>query len=191
MADKGWLRTERAALAAEQILDAAGRLFTERGVAGVGMGDVAKEAGCSRATLYRYFENRDALRTAFVHRETRRIAALVSAEIADVADPERQLVEGMTAALRLVRSDSTLAAWFTAADSGITSQLAGSSEVIEGIAAAFLGDGTDPDVRRRARWIVRVLVSLLIDPADDPDEERSLIEEFVVPVVLAADEAGR
>ena len=51
MTSTEWLRAERATLAAEQILDAAGVLFAEHGVAAVGMADVAGAAGCSRATL--------------------------------------------------------------------------------------------------------------------------------------------
>lgn len=155
------------------------------------MGDVAAEAGCSRATLYRYFENRAALRTAFVNRETRRIAARVADEVAGVADPTERVVLAMTTALGLVRDDAALAVWFTARDSGIASQLAGSSEVIEGFAAAFLGDGSDPAVRRRARWIVRVLLSLLAHPEDDTGDERALIEEFVVPVTVGLTGAER
>ncbi len=73
-----WLRAEHASLAAEQILDAAGALFAEHGVAAVAMADVATAAGCSRATLYRYFDSRDALRSAYVHREARRIGAEVA-----------------------------------------------------------------------------------------------------------------
>ncbi|HPY25671.1 MAG TPA: helix-turn-helix domain-containing protein, partial [Mycobacterium sp.] len=41
-----------------RILHAAGELFAERGVDAVEMQDIARAAGCSRATLYRYFENR-------------------------------------------------------------------------------------------------------------------------------------
>ena len=40
---------------ATAILDAAAALFAERGVNAVGMGEVARAAGCSRATLYRWF----------------------------------------------------------------------------------------------------------------------------------------
>ncbi|MDQ1319611.1 MAG: hypothetical protein QG655_854, partial [Actinomycetota bacterium] len=58
-----------------RILHAAGELFAERGVDAVEMQDIARAAGCSRATLYRYFENRAALHGAFVHREARAVAA--------------------------------------------------------------------------------------------------------------------
>ena len=41
------------------------------------MNEIARAAGCSRATLYRYFENREALRTAYVHRETHRLSRAI------------------------------------------------------------------------------------------------------------------
>ena len=184
MSTDPWLREERAELAAQQILDAAGELFAERGVRSVGMSDVATAAGCSRATLYRYFDNRDALRVAFVHRETRRIGAQVVREIADLTDPADRLVRATEASLRMVRADRTLLAWFTTDDAGTTASIAQSSMVIEGLVATFIGDCADALVRRRARWVVRVLVSLLVDPEPDPDEEHALIEELVVPTVL-------
>jgi AcrR family transcriptional regulator len=56
-----WLAASRTEVAADRILDAAGELFATRGVASVGMHEIAQAAGCSRATLYRYFENREAL----------------------------------------------------------------------------------------------------------------------------------
>ena len=39
---------------------------------------------------------------------------------------------------------------------------------------------------RRARWLLRALTSLLIMPGRDADEERAMIEEFLVPVLLPA-----
>lgn len=192
MSGATWLRDERTTLATEQILDAAGALFAERGVAAVGMAEVAAAAGCSRATLYRYFENREALRTAFVHREARRIGAEVVREVAGIDEPGERLVATVTTSLRLVRSEPTLMAWFEAAEAGATVRLAQSSEVIEALVeplllaegAAAEGDvGTD--LRRRARWVVRVIVSLLTVPGADPAEEQAMVEDFVVPVVLA------
>ena len=38
-------------------------------------------------------------------------------------------------------------------------------------------------VERRARWVVRVLTSLLMYPGRDDADERAMIEEFVVPIV--------
>ena len=188
MSSTGWLRAERASLAAEQLLDAAGELFARDGVAAVSMADVADAAGCSRATLYRYFDGKDALRTAYVHREARRIGAEVAARVGGLDDPSARLVEAMTVALRLVREDVTLAPWFTVGDAGGTARLAQSSDVIEGLVAGFLGHpaevGADADTRRRARWVVRVLLSLLADPGADADDERAMLEEFVAPVVV-------
>ncbi|NED59644.1 helix-turn-helix transcriptional regulator, partial [Streptomyces sp. SID10244] len=50
-----WLAPERAELAAQHILDIAERMFVEKGVSAVTMREIASAAGCSRATLYRYY----------------------------------------------------------------------------------------------------------------------------------------
>lgn len=183
MTSGGWLREERSALAAGEILEAAGALFARRGVAAVGMAEVAEAAGCSRATLYRYFNSRDALRTAFVNRETTRVAAEVARHIDEIRQPRLRVVEGVMESLRLVRDDPVLAGWFRVDDAGSTARLAQSSELIESLTAGLLGEVSDPTVRRRARWIVRVIVSFLTDPEPDPADERALIEEFLAPVV--------
>ncbi len=52
-----WLAERRTAVAADRILDAAEELFTRHDPSSVGMNEIAKAAGCSRATLYRYFDN--------------------------------------------------------------------------------------------------------------------------------------
>lgn len=183
----GWLQQERGELATERILDAAGRVFVDNGVAATGMGDVARAAGCSRATLYRYFENRDELRTAYVHRAARRIGAQVRDGLPAGGAPGARLVEAVLDALDRVRRDPTLAVWFGPADSGLASALARSA-VIEAMVAAFLGDldAGDPDAGDRARWLVRVVVSLLTHPGADRDDERRLLTRFVAPVVVGA-----
>jgi AcrR family transcriptional regulator len=170
-------------IAAERILDVAARLFVEHGVAGVGMGDVARAAGCSRATLYRYFDSREALRIAYVHREARRINEELAAHAAAIRDPTARVVECVLETLRRVRRDRALAAWFTPGDSGIAAAVAQSSDVLEKMVAAFLGDPAAPATIRRARWLLRVIVSLLTMPGTDEADERAMIEQFVAPVV--------
>jgi AcrR family transcriptional regulator len=153
---------------AARILDAAAVLFAERGVRAVGMGEVARAAGCSRATLYRYFADRHELHVAFVHREARRIGALVAAETDDPG-------EAVLAAVRHVRAAPALLAWFGAADAGTTAALAQSRDVIEALGLGTVGDAA------AARWLVRVIVSLLVVPGRDEAEERELVARFVVP----------
>jgi AcrR family transcriptional regulator len=181
----GWLDDQRHELARTQLLDAAARLFVEQGVAAVGMADVARAAGCSRATLYRYYANRDELRVAFVDREARRIGDEVAAAAADVGDPREQLVVAVLAALAAVRRDETLMAWFTADSAGVAVGAAHASGVIERLAATFLGppDALDDDARLRSDWLVRSIVSLLVTPAPSSADERALVERFVAPVV--------
>ncbi|MFZ2176429.1 MAG: helix-turn-helix domain-containing protein [Rhodococcus sp. (in: high G+C Gram-positive bacteria)] len=186
-----WLRNERPRIAAERILDVAAQLFADNGIGSVGMAEVARAAGCSRATLYRYFDSKQALQLAFVHREARRIGALVAREVSGDGDPRRVIVDATLAAVRLVRADLTLAAWFQLGDAGLAAQIAHSSDVIESLGAAFLGQSgfTGDDAARRARWLVRVIVSLLTVPGVDAADERAMLEQFVAPVVIpAADE---
>ena len=64
--------------------------------------------------------------------------------------------------------------------------MAEQSEVIQALTAGFLLSLHPDDpaaVHRRARWLVRVLTSLLIFPGRDAEDERAMLEEFVVPMV--------
>lgn len=181
-----WLAQRRTEVAADAILDAAEQLFTQRGPACVGMNEIARAAGCSRATLYRYFDSREALRSAYVHRETRRLGREISQQLDGIADPRERLITSIAAPLRMVRENPALAAWFSTSRLPLGGELAGQSDVITALSAGFLGSlGPDDPatVQRRARWAVRVIVSLLMFPGADETDERAMIEEFVLPVL--------
>jgi AcrR family transcriptional regulator len=175
-----WLAEDRSKMAAEKILDAAGELFAVHGIGTVSMGDVARAAGCSRATLYRYFADRHELHVAYVHREARRVGALVAADAARVRDPQKQLVTAVLSAVRRVRESPSLSAWFTGGDAAMTAELAQSSPVIEALGRTVVADPL------AARWVVRVIVSLLIAPGRDAAEERAMVERYVVPALVSA-----
>jgi hypothetical protein len=62
--------------------------------------------------------------------------------------------------------------------------MAAQSEVIAALAQGFLATrGDTTGVEARASWVIRILVSLLLFPGRDAQEERAMLESFVVPVV--------
>ena len=89
----------------------------------------------------------------------------------------------------MVRESPALASWFATTRPPIGGELAGQSDVITALAVAFV-DSLGPEdpavVERRARWVVRVIMSLLTFPGRDDADERAMIEEFVVPIIAPA-----
>jgi len=192
MAGNDWLGDRRTEVAADRILDAADALFAQQDAATVGMHEIAKAAGCSRATLYRYFENREALYTAYVHREAYRLYREMTEQINSVVDPRDRLIEGMLASLRNVRESPALASWFATTQRPIGAEMAEESEVIKALTEAFvisLGPDDPELVAHRSRWLVRVMTSLMLFPGHDAEDERAMLEEFVVPIVLPRTQA--
>lgn len=108
MPSNDWLATSRNEAAADRILDAAERLYTERDSDSIGMNEIARAAGCSRATLYRYFDNREVLRTAYIHRETHRLGREIAARTATVEDARERLIESILVTLAMVRESPAL-----------------------------------------------------------------------------------
>jgi AcrR family transcriptional regulator len=179
-----WLAERRTEVAADRILDAADELFTRQDAATVGMNEIARAAGCSRATVYRYFENRDALYTAYVHRETHRVFSAAGQRIAGIADPHQRLLEGVVASLHRVRESPALSSWFAPTQRPIGGEMAERSDVIRALTEAFLASLGIDDVERRARWLVRVMTSLLMFPGHDEADERAMLEQFILPTVM-------
>ncbi|MEB3021025.1 TetR/AcrR family transcriptional regulator [[Mycobacterium] crassicus] len=186
MAGRAWLSDQRGELAAEKILDAAEKLFAEHDPGSVGMNEIARAAGCSRATLYRYFESRDTLYTAYVHRWANTLYHELTQRLAAIEDPAQRLVTGITESLALVRGNPALASWFAQTGPPIGAAMAERSDVITMMVTAFLSalGADDPEaVPQRARWVVRVMTSMLSFPGRDADDERAMLTQFVVPVV--------
>ncbi len=182
-----WLGEKRTEAACDRILEAAAELFADRGVEAVGMNDIARAAGCSRATLYRYYPSREALHTAYVHRHARDVNRQIADLVARVDDPRDKLLAALTHALRLVRENPALAAWFTRTPIG--AQAAEDSEIVQAMTAGFLLAMDPRDTaaaERQARWLVRVLTSFLTVPGRDADEERAMLAEFVVPRIAVS-----
>ena len=176
-----WLQESRVELAIDRILDAVGRQTANLGPGVLAMDAVAQEAGCSRATLYRYFANRHALLTAYAHRQAFAILKAVADDIADLDDLTSRATEGVLSCLRQVRADPQLLAWYGVGDSRLLAELLGESSLLEAITAGAISpENSTPDLDL-ARWVMRATLSLLAVPGADPDEERRLVTRFLAP----------
>lgn len=184
-----WLAPERAELAAGRILDVAERMFVEQGVAAVTMRGLAEAVGCSRATLYRYYSGKSEVLAAYVERAAGELGAAVADSVRHEPDPSTRLVTAVRTAVQGVRRNAALSAWFAPDTAARSTSLALVSPAIERMTARFLAevapDTSDTDITERARWLVRVIVSLLTSPAESAEAEAELLHRFVVPVVLA------
>lgn len=162
------------------------------GLAKTTLDDVAREAGCSRATLYRYFDGKSELVRRTVAAEQARIAALLvdagRAE-ADLADAVVAVVAG---AARELVAHAALQFLLSHEPEAILGHLAfgaGDRALVafgDAIAPAFDGWLAPADAARAGDWIVRVLRSYVLMPRPpidftDPATARAFLEQLVIP----------
>ena len=89
------------------ILDVVTKLFYQRGIRAVGMDTVVREAGVGNATLYRQFQTKDALATAFVQGRADAWFARMRQVAGEHSDPR----ERMLAVFEVVANDTCGAAY--------------------------------------------------------------------------------
>ena len=179
---------------AERVLDAALACVARVGVAKTTLDDVAKEAGCARATVYRTFPGRQALMRAVLDREVAVLAERVL-DAANDADTLADAIEAviLTAAVTfnthpalafVVAYEPELVAPQLSFDRG-SALLMNAGTVVAPAFSRFL------PVERAARlgeWVARITLSFLCNPIDqgqldDPAFVRGLVADFVLPGV--------
>jgi len=180
---------------ADRILDAAFQRVLAVGLSRTTVEDVARTAGITRQTVYRYFSSRDQLITMLLVREEERLLDGVRSRI----ESRRSLEDGLADALfycltfarehplldRLLATDAeTLLPYLTIRAAPIVSRAR--SSVIDLLKAR---SGVSPDLLEAcADAIVRIVLSYAVTPPEDPPElvARDLARILAGP--LAAEE---
>jgi AcrR family transcriptional regulator len=96
----------------EEILDAAKRVFAEKGFHQTAIADIARAAKLSYGSVYWYFDSKDALFQALSEREERALWGHVAAVLETLppdADPERILASGVRATFEFFAADGAAA----------------------------------------------------------------------------------
>ncbi|MFL6090111.1 MAG: TetR/AcrR family transcriptional regulator [Aeromicrobium sp.] len=184
----------------DNLLDAADHCFAQFGVERTTMADVAAYAGVHRATMYRYFADRDQLILAVLMRASAPLFERAAEELGTRGDAETAVVEAVSLAIDEALTDVQLTSLFGAASGKAAVHVAALSN--EFFARAFettvptlrdaqasgrLRPGIDPE--DACRWLMRIAMSLLSsDPRIELRELRRLLRTYVTAAIFLGEE---
>ncbi|MFD6197726.1 helix-turn-helix domain-containing protein [Mycobacteriaceae bacterium NPDC060252] len=183
--------------AQNQLLDAAERLFVERGYGASTMEAIAREAGYSRAVVYRHFRNRDDLMDALVVRATMSEIAKMIGRLIVLKGLAEIIPESMVIVSVEVGANPLLRVLADRDDHGtVASLIVNAPHLIDLLTSLYAGvfstrmaevrAGVRPE--DAARYVLSVALSLLlglIPGTDNPEQVRRYVRAFVLPALLA------
>lgn len=182
--------------ARDRILAATLVSLARYGVAKTTLEDVAKEAGCARATVYRYFGGKQQLLGAVIQHECERVLGAIDASVPPAASLEDSLVAlATTAAHEVLEHDALqfvlahepelVLPWITF--DGCDRFLASTGAALAPTFARFLPAS---DANRAAQWCTRIFLAYLGPDSGpitmtDARDVRALVHDFVAPALRA------
>jgi len=185
-----------------RLLDATLACLARVGVSKTTLDDVAREAGCSRATLYRYFPGKPALIHAVVGREAGVLAHELQTAAANAGSLEDAAVAIVLRAADWLTTHPALVFVMTAEPDLLLPHLAfdGADRVLRAgaqVVAPALTPFVDPaDAERAGEWLARMILSYVCSPTAlvdlaDPISVRRLVADFVAPGLASLSNAPR
>ncbi|MDQ3946130.1 MAG: TetR/AcrR family transcriptional regulator [Actinomycetota bacterium] len=170
-------------------------LLARSGVAKLTLDDVAREAGCSRATLYRYYPGKQAVLAAVVASESDRLRAGVKAALAEVATVGEALEAAARFGAREFAGHAALQFLLVHEPGSVLPHLcfAGADRLLalisEAVAPALGRFLPTLAARRVGEWLARIVLSYgCTPPADLPGvggeaAVLQVVSDFVAPAV--------
>ncbi|HXH56921.1 helix-turn-helix domain-containing protein [Iamia sp.] len=181
----------------ERALDAAVELVARWGVTKTTLGDVARAAAMSRATLYRCFPGgKDELFDLLAQREVARLLGAVADAVDAAGDLPTALAAGLHAAARAFDGHAALR-FVLDHEPDLATAVLGFAEmdrllrVVRRALAPHLVRFLDaPDAGWAAEWLARVFLSALVSPTPafhlaDPEVCHRLVRRYLAPAFAA------
>lgn len=176
-----WLfREGRRAAAAEHLYDAAAELIARDGGDALSVDKLAAETHCSRATVYRYVGGTQQIREAVLVRSATRIVDNVRHAVRGMSG-DRRVITAIEVAVAQIRDDPAGRLFLESAQQSST--WITESAAVTAFATELAGVASDD--KQCARWIARVVLSLVFWP--DPDSEHTLLARFVAPAFAVSE----
>lgn len=192
-----WLNEERQELAADRILEAAGRVFVRDGIRGARMGKIAEAAGCARATLYRYFPNKEALLHAYMVQVAKGFGEVLNDRLRGLRSLGDRLVEAVAVSVELIQEREDVAPFFSEEGLGLTAQLTSNAAVMrEQLTRQIESESSSGRIQGRlkddvspaeaAEWVTRAIFSFSVLPVEarSANELRKYLRKMIVPALV-------
>ncbi|MCM3886044.1 TetR/AcrR family transcriptional regulator [Frankia sp. R82] len=157
-----------------QLLDVALRLFGQRGFRGTSLQDIAKEVGCSKASLLYHFASKEAIFNELLTPSMTAFDALnETLQNAPTPVVARQAVEGFVDVVIRYRQQiaMVLQQASEAAEASIEGNCTTSEQRAELLVTALSGRSTDPYVRLRSRMAIGAITVAAASPETDMSTE--------------------
>ncbi|TCJ93475.1 TetR/AcrR family transcriptional regulator [Nocardia alba] len=182
----------------EKLLDSALSAFLDFGIKRTSMGEIAKRAGISPATLYRRYESKNELVEAVGVREAQRYVTDIDERVRAVTEPGEQLIEIFVAFVTTIASNELLRRLLSTEPEIILPRLTTEAGPILAIGRAYLAEKLrelqdsapvpefDPDLV--AEVMARLALSLALTPdglipLDDAAAGREFARRTLLPMV--------
>jgi AcrR family transcriptional regulator len=185
-----------------RVVDATLACLARYGTVKTTVDDIARQAGLSRATIYRTFPGgRDEILAAVVDTEAARLFSALAARLGAASDLNEALVVGIVEASTRIRHHPALAYLVAHEPETILGHLAfeDSNRLMKAASqfgAPFLARWLRPaEAGRVAEWATRIVLSYAISPSPetdlcDADQAAHLVSTFVMPGVRALHRAA-
>lgn len=184
-------------IARDHLLDAAATSLENKGLPGTTMEDIARQAGVSRATVYRYFPSRESVISGVILRSAERYLRRISARIAAHADLGSAILDFVEVTLRAAHREPIIGLLFGSDDELAGVGLAkGTSVALFELVAEFLRPvfaahwdqlERGVSVDDASEWILRAILSLLTVEGPrqrSPEGLDAFLRRFLLPPLL-------
>jgi AcrR family transcriptional regulator len=180
-----------------RVVDAALVCLARQGLAKTTVDDIARQAGVSRATLYRTFPGgKEAVLAAVTETEVARFFSALGVAMGEAKDLEDVLVAGLVEATRYLSSHEALLHLLASEPGVVLPHLAFARmdrvlQVASDFCAPFFARWLEPDqAARAAEWAARIVMSYLACPSERfdlgrPEGARVLVAQYVLPGIQA------
>ncbi len=193
-----WLNDEKQELAVDRILKAASVVFSRDGIRSARMGKIADAAGCSRATLYRYFPNKEALLHAFMVRVAQDFGTILRDRLRGMRSFGKRIVEAVAVSAELIQTREDVAPFFSEEGLGLTAQLtANAAAMRDQLAKQLEQESWSPKIQGQLRvdvspaeaaeWVTRAIFSLATVPVEARSGPalRKYLGKMLIPALVA------
>jgi AcrR family transcriptional regulator len=182
---------------AEKLLESALSAFLDFGIKRTSMGEIARRAGISPATLYRRFESKNELVEAVSVREAQRFVSEIDKRVQLVAGSDNQLVEIFVAFISTIAGNELLRRLLRTEPDLILPRLTTEAGPIIAVGRTYLAtklrelrpdDADDFDADLVAEIMARLALSLALTPdglipLEDVEAGRDFARRILLPMV--------